>query len=75
MEQLHRLQFQLVQLHLILFAKGKMLFQPPVFGYEDLDAALLMGLEMTAEDMAQRGNPLHTNTAQAIAWLRGRRGV
>ena len=43
--------------------------------YEDLDAALLMGLEMTAEDMAQRGNPLHTNTAQAIAWLRGRRGV
>lgn len=43
--------------------------------YTDLEGALLMGLEMTAEDMARRGNPLHTNTAQAIAWLRGRRGA
>ena len=32
--------------------------------YEDLDAALLMGLEMTAEDMAQRGN-LH---APVLEW-------
>ena len=40
--------------------------------YTDLDQALLMGVEMTIEDMRQRGNPIHQKTLEAQAWLRGR---
>lgn len=38
--------------------------------YEDIDKALLMGMEMTIEEMKQRGNPVHRNTQAARDWLR-----
>lgn len=37
--------------------------------YEDLDAALLMGMRMTIEEMEQRGVPVHKNTLAARNWL------
>ncbi len=37
--------------------------------YEDIDKALLMGMEMTIEEMKQRGNPIHPNTQGARDWL------
>ena len=37
--------------------------------YEDLDAALLMGMDMTIEEMSQRGVPIHKNTLAARDWL------
>ena len=37
--------------------------------YEDIDKALLMGMEMTIEEMKQRGNPIHKNTQAARDWL------
>ena len=37
--------------------------------YEDLDAALLMGMNMTIEEMNQRGVPVHKNTLAARDWL------
>lgn len=37
--------------------------------YEDIDKALLMGMEMTIEEMKQRGNPIHRNTRAARDWL------
>lgn len=37
--------------------------------YEDLDAALLMGMNMTIEEMCQRGVPVHKNTLAARDWL------
>ena len=37
--------------------------------YEDIDKALLMGMEMTIEEMNQRGNPIHKNTQAARDWL------
>ena len=37
--------------------------------YADLDKAMLTGIEMTIEDMKERGNPIHRNTQQAQAWL------
>ena len=39
--------------------------------YRDLDRALLLGVEMTIQEMEERGVPIHTNTLQAQAWLRG----
>ena len=41
--------------------------------YEDIDRALLMGMEMTIEDMKQLGNPIHRNTQAARDWLHGHR--
>ena len=38
--------------------------------YEDIDKALLMGMEMTIEEMKQRGSPIHRNTQGARDWLR-----
>ena len=38
--------------------------------YEDIDKALLMGMEMTIEEMKQRGSPIHRNTRGARDWLR-----
>ena len=38
--------------------------------YEDLDRALLLGVEMTIQEMQQRQVPIHTNTLQARDWLR-----
>ena len=38
--------------------------------YTDLDKAMLTGIEMTIEDMKERGNPIHHNTQEAQAWLR-----
>lgn len=37
--------------------------------YQDIDKALLMGMEMTIEEMKQRGNPIHRNTQAARDWL------
>ena len=39
--------------------------------YEDLDKGLLMGLEMTVEEMKERGNPVHSATLAAIEYLEG----
>ncbi|MCI8651257.1 MAG: nicotinate (nicotinamide) nucleotide adenylyltransferase [Oscillospiraceae bacterium] len=41
--------------------------------YEDLDAGLLMGLEMSVEDLNERGVPIHKNTRGALEWLREHR--
>ena len=38
--------------------------------YSDLDKALLLGVEITVEEMRQRQLPVHSNTLRAQAWLR-----
>lgn len=38
--------------------------------YTDLDRAMLLGVEMTIQEMQQRQVPIHTNTLQARDWLR-----
>lgn len=40
--------------------------------WEDLDRGLLMGLEMTVEEMQKMGNPIHVNTLTARDYLRGK---
>lgn len=37
--------------------------------YTDLDAAVLLGAEMSVEEMAQRGSPIHPNTLAARDFL------
>ncbi|MCI8539338.1 MAG: nicotinate (nicotinamide) nucleotide adenylyltransferase [Oscillospiraceae bacterium] len=39
----------------------------------DLDGAVLLGLEMSVQEMKDRGNPLHFRTAEARDWLKGQR--
>lgn len=39
--------------------------------YEDLDAGLAMGLEMTIEEMEEMGNPVHEKTLEALRFLKG----
>ena len=39
--------------------------------YEDLDRGLLMGLEMSIEEMKSMGNPVHHATVEARDWLKG----
>ena len=39
----------------------------------DLDGAVLLGLEMSVQEMKERGNPLHFRTAEALEWLKGQR--
>ena len=39
--------------------------------YEDLDKGLLLGLEMTVEEMTAMGNPVHRATLEARDWLKG----
>ena len=39
--------------------------------YEDLDKGLLLGLEMTVEEMESMGNPVHRNTVEARDYLKG----
>lgn len=41
--------------------------------YEDLDAALQMGLEMSVEDLKERGVPIHKNTQGALDWIKEHR--
>lgn len=41
--------------------------------YEDLDEGLLMGLEMTVDEMVERGSPIHRATLEARDWLKGQR--
>ena len=43
--------------------------------YEDLDKGLAMGLEMTVEEMAEMGNPVHENTLEALRFLKGCRSL
>ncbi len=38
--------------------------------YQDLDRALLLGVETTVQEMKDRNLPVHKNTLQAQAWLR-----
>ena len=38
--------------------------------YTDLDKAMLLGVEMSIQEMQQRQVPIHTNTLQARDWLR-----
>ena len=38
--------------------------------YEDLDRALLLGVETTIQEMRDRRLPIHTNTLRARDWLR-----
>ena len=40
--------------------------------WEDLDRGLLMGLEMTVEEMKEMGNPIHVNTLAACDYLKGK---
>lgn len=37
--------------------------------YEDLDRAMLLGLDMSLEDIQAQGNPVHKNTLAARAWF------
>ena len=39
--------------------------------YKDLDAAVLLGTEMSIEEMTQYGNPIHPNTLAARDYLKG----
>ncbi|MEA4941404.1 MAG: bis(5'-nucleosyl)-tetraphosphatase (symmetrical) YqeK [Oscillibacter sp.] len=39
--------------------------------YEDLDKGLRMGLEMTIQEMRDRGNPVHRATLEADEYLKG----
>ena len=41
--------------------------------YEDLDAGLLLGLEMTIQEMEARGAPIHPKTLEARDALKGQR--
>ena len=41
--------------------------------YEDLDRGMLMGLEMTIDEMTEMGNPVHHATMEARDWLKGKR--
>ncbi len=38
--------------------------------YKDLDAAVLLGLEMSVEDISSHGSPVHKNTQEALDFLR-----
>ena len=38
--------------------------------YRDLKEAMLMGVEMSMEDMQERNLPIHTNTLEAYHWLK-----
>lgn len=40
--------------------------------WENLDRGLLMGLEMTVEEMQEMGSPIHVNTLTARDYLRGK---
>ena len=41
--------------------------------YEDLDAGLLLGLEMTIGEMESRNAPIHPKTLEARDALKGQR--
>lgn len=41
-----------------------------VLAYQDLEAAMLMGVEMSMEDMRERNQPIHVNTSDAYHWLK-----
>ncbi|MEG1072195.1 MAG: bis(5'-nucleosyl)-tetraphosphatase (symmetrical) YqeK [Oscillospiraceae bacterium] len=41
--------------------------------YKDLDAAVLLGCEMSVAEMEERGNPVHHNTLAARDFLKGTR--
>lgn len=41
--------------------------------YSDLDAAVLLGCEMSIQDMEERGQPVHFRTQEAYDWLRNRK--
>ena len=42
--------------------------------YEDLDAAVVLGLEMTIEEMKGYGSPVHYQTLEALNYLLGKEG-
>ena len=40
--------------------------------WEDLDQAMLLGLEMTMQEMKEKNAPVHRNTIQAWRQLKGK---
>ena len=38
--------------------------------YADLDRAMLLGFEMSLEDIRTQGNPVHPDTVGALEWFR-----
>lgn len=42
--------------------------------YRSLDEGLQMGLQMTVDEMKERGNPIHKNTLEALSELKGKNG-
>lgn len=38
--------------------------------YQDLDEAMILGLEMSLDDIVSRGEPPHENTISALEWLK-----
>lgn len=44
-----------------------------LLAYEDLDAAMILGLEMSLEDIISRGEPPHEKTVSALEWLQAHR--
>ena len=41
--------------------------------YQDLDQAVLLGNEMSIQEMEERGLPVHPNTVRSRDWLRSKR--
>ena len=39
--------------------------------YQDIDAAVCLGLQMTMEEMRSAGRPIHYRTVEAYNWLKG----
>ena len=39
--------------------------------YEDIDRAIILGLEMSIDDLNERGITVHPNTQEALDYLRG----
>ena len=40
--------------------------------YQDLDQAVLLGNEMSIQEMKERGLPVHINTVRSRDWLRSK---
>ena len=42
--------------------------------YEDLEGSMMLGLEITAQEVRERGQTLHVKSVEAMDWLREREG-
>ena len=43
--------------------------------YDSLDAGAMLGLEMTIDEMAERGAPVHRSTVEALNDLKGKNSI